>query len=129
MLNIDIEVELLGNAHSRQDIIRAVGVNVDAHLTTQGLAQGFHLEVAFRRHRGFDICFASGKLLLISEQVGFVLGPFVHVILRPHQGGAQLAGIRHAGGRCPVMAAIDTARVLAQGHFHACRFLQDHFFY
>ena len=43
--------------------------------------------------------------------------------------GAQLAGIGHAGGRRPVVAAIDTARVLAQGHFHACRFLQDHFFY
>jgi len=46
MFNVDIQVEFLANPHCRENIIRAVGMNVHTHFPPQDRYQGFHLQVA-----------------------------------------------------------------------------------
>ena len=98
----EVEVELLGNADGRDDIVIAVGMDTALHLAPDDGHQGLQLEIGL----GGFLAFLFG----LELGVGICLGV--------KEGLPQNGGDAHAGVGQHMAGAVDILGVLAEGHLH-----------
>ena len=108
------QAELLGDADSRGNVVRPVGVEVGGQFPTDDRDQRFQLQVEFR---GIGVLVRGGTVLFLQ-----ILPSFEQLL--PDQRGSG-----HAGGRSFVPVIVAAFGVFAQCKFHGDGSAQDHIVY